>query len=179
MFGREVFQPEDVVFGLAQPAMEADGDSYVKGLPDTMSMVHSRVRANLKRSQAAMKRTHDVRAILHEFAAGDLVYKLDTAGKKGQSPKLWPIFKGPYLVVEVLAPAPLKIRGRKTYEIVHHDRLRICRDRSIPLRTHRLRHKQMDLDETIAYAEEEDVVHLEDSEPVALPDQLDWATETR
>ena len=70
---------------------------------------------------------------------GDLVYKLDSSTKIGQSKKLRAPWKGPYLVVDSTPPL-FKIRDRKGDSIIHHDRLKRCNDREIPLWLKRLRH---------------------------------------
>ncbi|CAC5382935.1 unnamed protein product [Mytilus coruscus] len=59
--------------------------------------------------------------------------KLDTARKVGISPKLKAPWKGPYVVVEAKSPVLLKMKDRGREEVVHHDRLKLCIDREIPL----------------------------------------------
>ena len=53
-----------------------------------------------------------------------------------------PVWKGPYLVEEVLSPVLVRIGERKKSKVVHHDRVILCRDRTVPLwlrrRSHRL-----------------------------------------
>ena len=43
---------------------------------------------------------------------------------------------------------------------MHHDRLKPCMDRSIPIWMRRLRHRVLDLDETLPYEEDEDELGL-------------------
>ena len=64
---------------------------------------------------------------------GDLVYKLDSAKKVGQSPKLQQVWKGPFLVTKVLSPILFRVCDRKKSYVLHHDRLKPCEDRDIPL----------------------------------------------
>jgi hypothetical protein len=66
------------------------------------------------------------------FAVGDSVYKRDDTTRVGISKKLCPPWKGPYLVVKVKPPLYV-IRDRKRDSTVHHDRLKKCDDRQIPL----------------------------------------------
>jgi hypothetical protein len=68
-----------------------------------------------------------------KYQIGDLVYKLDSATKIGQSSKLKPVWKGPLLVTKVISPVLLKIRDKRGEYVIHHDRLKLCRDRTIPL----------------------------------------------
>ena len=58
------------------------------------------------------------------YEAGDLVYKLDSAKKVGQSQKLQKVWKGPFLVVEVVSAVLFRIADRKKTHVLHHDRLK-------------------------------------------------------
>ena len=61
------------------------------------------------------------------------------------------------IVTEVITPVLLRVRSRKE-QVLHHDKLKICEDRAIPMWMRRLWHQILDLDTTIAYdeAEQED-----------------------
>ena len=61
------------------------------------------------------------------------------------------------MVTKVLSPALYKIKDRKGETVAHHDRLKQCNDRLIPLWMRRMRHDLLDLDSTIAYDEAEQV----------------------
>jgi len=87
------------------------------------------------------KRYYDQTVAERSFEPGDLVYKLDTATKVGLSTKLKPVYDGPYLVTAVKSPVLYQIEGKRKAQVVHHDRLRICEDRSIPFWVRRKRHK--------------------------------------
>ena len=65
---------------------------------------------------------------------------------------------GPLVVVEVINPVLYRVRDRKREYVLHHDLLKRCEDRAIPLWLRKIRHELMDLDTTIAYdeAEQED-----------------------
>ena len=64
---------------------------------------------------------------------GDLVYKLDSAKNVGQSPKLQQVWQDPFLVTKVLSPVSFRICDRKKSYVLHHDKLKPCDDRDIPL----------------------------------------------
>ena len=102
------------------------------------------------------------------YEKGDLIYLIDTAAKVGQSSKLRPVYRGPYIVEEVISPILYRLCSRKKSFVVHHDRMRACKDRNVPLWITRKRHEleplvdqvdtpentpSSDLDETIAYGE--------------------------
>ena len=90
------------------------------------------------------------------YQEGDLVYQINSATQIGHSRKLRPVWKGPFLVTKVISPALYKVRGRRDESVVHHDRLKICQDRHIPMWMRRLRHQQLSLNETIGYDKAED-----------------------
>ena len=69
------------------------------------------------------------------------MYLLDTTSKAGQCKKLQPVWKGPYLVTETLTEVLYRIEGQRKTSVVHHDRLKICEDRAIPLWMRRKRHR--------------------------------------
>ena len=76
----------------------------------------------------------------------------------GSSNKLNTIWMGPLLVVEVINPVLYRVHDCKWEYVLHHDLLKCCEDRVVPLWLRKLRHEIMDLDTTIAYdeAEQED-----------------------
>ena len=83
------------------------------------------------------------------------MYWLNQVTKKGECRKLKPIWVGPLIVTEVITPVLLWVRSRKKEQVLHHDKLKICEDRGIPMWMRRLRHQILDLDTTIAYDEAE------------------------
>jgi hypothetical protein len=161
--GREINMPSDLLLGVAEANQEEqDPAEFLKGVLKTSKVTFAKVRESLRTSQARQKRTYDVKSHQRSYDRGDLVYKLDTSTRKGQSKKLRPIWLGPFVITEVLSPVLYRIEGRKNPHVVHHDRIKICKDRVIPLWMRRKRHGLLDLDETIAYA-------LEELESVADP----------
>ena len=61
------------------------------------------------------------------------MYVLDSARKIGISPKLQPVWKGPYVISKVHSPILFEVADKKKSFVLHHDRLKPCEDRSIPL----------------------------------------------
>ena len=156
MLGREVTKPVDLLFGM--PAVHEEESSmpeYVASLSERFHRVHRVARENLRSAQARQKRDYDLKLTERSYEGGDLVYQLNSATKIGQSKKLQSIWLGPYLVTEVLSPILYRIKDRKRELVVHHDRLRICEDRFIPMWLRRLRHNLLDLDDTLPDDQEE------------------------
>ena len=140
MLGREVFQPVDIMFGnVALNTERFDHSDYLKELAQTLHQVHSLARETLKTSQDIQKKTYDLKSNQNQYAIGDVVYKLDQATKKGQSTKLKSPWKGPYLISDVKPPVLYKIKDRKGESWIHHDRLKLCRDRDLPVWLKRIR----------------------------------------
>ena len=67
------------------------------------------------------------------YEVGDLVYVIHSARKIGTSPKLQPVhnFQGSFTY---------SVDKKKSF-VLHHDRLKPCKDRSIPLWLHRKQNK--------------------------------------
>ena len=97
---------------------------------------------------------------------GDLVFRRRETRKVGSSKKLNTICMGPLVVVEVINPVLYRVRDHKREYVLHHDLLKCCEDRVVPLWLRKLRHELMDLDTTIAYdqAEQEDEIISENAE---------------
>ena len=70
---------------------------------------------------------------------------------------------GPYLIEDSHGTI-YKIRSQKKSEWVHHDRLKLCEDAELPLWLCRKHHLVLDLDETIAYDDDEDDNNLPEPE---------------
>ena len=95
---------------------------------------------------------YDERIKDSRFQKGDLVYKLDTTVRPGQRSKLKSIYIGPYLVVHTLSPVLYRIEDQRKQQVVHHDQIKLCQDRNIPLW---LRRKRNELLKTEGSTEEE------------------------
>jgi hypothetical protein len=135
LFGREINQPVDIILGTASVNQNHNSSpaDHVTKLRETLSKVHTVARDCLHTSQMRQKRDYDLRLKESKYNIGDLVYQIDSATKLGQCSKLRPIWKGPYVVSQVLSPMLYKIVGRKHEKVVHHDRLKICVDRNVPI----------------------------------------------
>lgn len=87
------------------------------------------------------KKQYGTRAEVHPYSNGDFVYLLNTTVFKGPGKKLRSLYRGPFLVLEVISPSVLRIADRKKEMIVGHDRLRPCHDRDMPLWIRRQRNR--------------------------------------
>ena len=143
MLGREITLPIDLMIGTIETT-NLSSSEYVVRLKNILQQVHQLARDNLLSSQLRQKKDFDLRLKVKTYEVGDLVYKLDSAKKVGQSPKLQQVWKGPFLVTKVLSPVLFGVCDRKKSYVLHHDRLKPCEDRDIPLWLRRKRSRLLD-----------------------------------
>ena len=164
MLGREVRRPIDLMLGIEYANMrQNDPAQWVHKLRETLKQVHEVARTNLKSSIHRQKRDYDLRVNLKKYNIGDVVYKINSASKVGQSKKLQSPWLGPYLIEDSHGTI-YKIRSQKKSEWIHHDRLKLCEDAELPPWLRRKRHLVLDLDETIAYDDDEDDNNIPEQE---------------
>ena len=87
-----------------------------------------------------------MKLVEHPYEKGDLVYFLQSATLKGESKKLKPVYHGPVVISEVLSPVLYRVELRKRSTVMHHDRLKKCVDREVPLWVRRKRHQILEED---------------------------------
>ena len=71
--------------------------------------------------------------LLTRIEVGDLMYKLDNTTKIWVITKLRLVYVGPYFVTRAISPILYEIERRRSIDVIHHDILKICRDRNVPL----------------------------------------------
>ena len=126
--------PIDIILGVDElRAEELAPENYIDRLQKKLEKVYRFARENINEFQTRQKRDYDVKLFEHQYSLGDLVYEIDSSTKLGQSRKLKKMWKGPYSVVKVISPALYQIKGTKEPRIVHHDRLKLCLDRDVPV----------------------------------------------
>ena len=140
MLGREVIQPLDIILGTSK-GQPQQVEEYVTNLEKSLSRCHALAREKLKETQKIQKKHYDSKLKTSYYSPGDLVYEINSATKVGNSKKLDKIWKGPLLVTEVLSPILYVVRGKKNERVVHHDRLKFCEDRVVPLWVRKLRNR--------------------------------------
>ncbi|UYV65170.1 K02A2.6-like, partial [Cordylochernes scorpioides] len=99
MFGRELRLPCDLEFGSpGEPPAEVT--DYVNNLRSILLETHELVRAKIRTASHRMKTRYDQRANHDGFRQNDLVWLFDPKRKKGLSPKLMPVWEGPYKIIK-------------------------------------------------------------------------------
>jgi transposase InsO family protein len=146
MLGRETTQPIHLLLGLPNTsAQRREHDPWILELAENLKTVHRYARQSLKAAQMRQKRDYDMRMLEHSYNIGDLIFLRDSSTKIGLSKRLKPPWTGPYLVVESRPPL-YKIKSTKSEKVVHHDRMKRCNDRHIPLWIKRMRHELFNQD---------------------------------
>ena len=193
MLGREVTVPLDFVAG-RPPAADAPQSTseYVQKLQETLHDTHALARDQLGLTLVRRKKYYDRKKHSVSFEVGDLVYALNSASPKGHSRKLQPIFTGPFLVTHKISDILYQIQGRrgKGKQVLHHDRLKMCQDRVIPLWLRRERTEflnntmpEAELEETPSlerlWTEQEDEAMADEDTPAVEPhDEVTSVDET-
>jgi len=131
MLGREVNTPASLMFPQVQENT-AEPEGYVQKLATNIGKAHSMARKKLATSTQRMKRDYDLRILERPYQVGDAIYVLDTAVLKGKCRKLVAPWKGPGVIVTKLSSALFRVKVRNAVFVVNHDRIKPCRDRSIP-----------------------------------------------
>ena len=141
--GRETTQPIDLMLGTVElNNPEREIPEYIQDLKTNMEECHQIARENINKAQHRQKRYYDTNLYQNTYNLGDVVLKIDSARKLGQSSKLKSPWKGPYVITEVKSPILFKIIDKKNKEsVVHHDRIKLCKDLDHPGWVKRIRNR--------------------------------------
>ena len=131
MLGREVVQPLELMCGVGNKT-QAISD-FVNQLESDLKEIHKTTRRALKMSQRRQKRDYDLRKNVSRYQEGDAILIVNSATKIGHKKKLLPIWLGTFLVTKVISPSLYQVASQKKTFIVHHDRIRPCHDKILPL----------------------------------------------
>ena len=156
MLGKEVRLPLDLMLGVERLSPTTPPE-YLKGLQKAFMDSHEEARESLKNCQHRQKQDYNLQVNTNHFEVGDIVYLLNSSTKVRQSIKLRSIYKGPYLVTKVLSPFQFKIKIRKREFVIHHDQIKPCLDRNLPLWIRQMRHNFLNLDEPCELEDLEDL----------------------
>lgn len=138
MLGRETIQPLQLMTGVKFPSLALN--EFVSKIQDDMQRAHQAARQALQENQHRQKREYDLHARAVGYAVGDVVLLIDSASRIGQCKKLAPLWKGPYVITEIMSSVLCKIASSRKEWVVHHDRLRMCNESPLPLWVRRRRH---------------------------------------
>ena len=159
MLGREVMQPIDLMFHANDRQATHPPRSYIERHCEAMRTAHQIARENLQQSQKRQKRDYDMKTEQNTYSVGDAVYKFNKAVTVGQCSKLQPVWLGPWIVVEVISSVLYRITNRKRSMVTHHDSLKLCGDRELPIWFRRKRNKLLGTDPELFGVLEGDLVN--------------------
>jgi hypothetical protein len=124
------------------PALSFGGENRNKSFDDfvdKMLLIRSKVRQDAERALQSRKNTYDsakTRKIRESFSVGDKVYWKKPIAKIGRSPKLSPIWQGPFVIKTRLSDLNYVITdGKKTTVTVHVNNLKKCHDSDVTVKT--------------------------------------------
>ena len=80
--------PVDLMFPCQEVQNDYNIEQYLLDFIEKMESVHNIARANLKSTQALMKRDYDLKTFARSYQAGDPVYVLDTSCSQGEMSKI-------------------------------------------------------------------------------------------
>ena len=149
MFGRKPKLPIHFRVPTSSPATESTTPmQHLSLVKESLQDLNSKVRENLKKSQAKMKYQHDKRSTAIVFDMGQQITLFNPGVKKGQSSKFRKLWTGPYIIERKIPPPSLNYlvrhKFRNKLQFVHRNRMKLLPDRE----------EQM----TIIYADDEERV---------------------
>lgn len=125
MLGREVRLPGELAVSNPNSTPESQAN-YVDTLRRKLARSHEVVRQHLKTYLVTQKDRYDTKAHQYDYKQGDLVWYRNEQRHEGVCPKLQPIFKGPYVVLQKINNLDFLIQKTKQGKttIVHHNNLK-------------------------------------------------------
>ena len=133
MSGREVLQHIDLMLNPGGEEERRTPGTYAARHQEAMRTSHREARQKLQQSQRRQKRDYDLRLEERKYSVGDVVYRFNRSIVLGQSKKLQPIWSGPWIVTQVISSVLYRIANRKRSMVAHHDSLKLCSDRDLPI----------------------------------------------
>jgi hypothetical protein len=113
MLGREVHQASDLCYRDPETIRETlDMSKYLERLQNALGTAHDVARKSLQQAQRKQKRLYDMCVFDRQYDVGDLVYANKLSRKKGMSPKLQPVWEGPFIVLRNSGPFCMRYRGK-------------------------------------------------------------------
>ena len=133
MLGRAVLQPIDLMLIPGCDEEQRTPGTYAARHQEAMRTAHREARQKLQQSQRRQKRDYDMRLEERKYSVDDTVYRFNRSIVLGQSKKLQPIWSGPWIVTQVISSVLYHIANRKRSMVAHHDSLKLCSDRDLPI----------------------------------------------
>jgi hypothetical protein len=125
MLGRQIRLPIDVVFPNSEIPVANNYPEYVQNLEHRLKIASEYARQHLRISWDSMSSNTPVSRVIKPLDLNKPVYLFNPALKKGVSPKLAKLWRGPYDILECLTPYLYRLRtgGRRGTQVVHRSHL--------------------------------------------------------
>ena len=127
MFGRQARLPVDLVYGTRVD--QTPVSEYALATKHALEEAYRLVREKLDATHCLQKSYYDKKVHGKPFMVGDLVWLHSPVVPRGHSKKLHHPWSGPYRVTTKLSESDYRVKkltGRKTAQVVHFDRLKLC-----------------------------------------------------
>jgi len=123
MTGRDRRTSLEAEYGIIMQQPQTYGE-YLQELAKRSAEAHKITREHLKQRVARNKRNYDTKQFLHHFKEEDLVLMFNQQRKVQVSPKLQPVFVGPFVIKKKISDLNYIVQvGLLKEKIVHHDKL--------------------------------------------------------
>ena len=127
MFGRDVRQPVDLLYGTVSNTENFDNLSdYVHNIRTYLDTVHEFARENINNASDKQKWYYDYKINFKPYSVGDAVWLHDPKRKIGISPKLQCNWDGPYVITHCISDLVYRIQKAESAKprVVHYNRLK-------------------------------------------------------
>ena len=123
MLGRDLRLPVDLLIG--RPEMEHTKSDFATELQEWMEAIHRFTRNSLQVQSDRMKEYYDQNLVGRDIQVGDAVWMHDTQRKKGLTPKLNRLWKGPFVIIKKTNDLVFHIQQspRSKPKVLHRNRL--------------------------------------------------------
>jgi hypothetical protein len=125
MLGRELTLPIDVVFPPPEEEAHESYPQYLQEMERNLEIASEYARAHLRLAHESMRMRNAPARDVKPLDITRPVYVFNPAVKKGQSPKLNRVWKGPHQIVECISPYLYRVAvgGRRGTQVIHRSNL--------------------------------------------------------
>ena len=139
MLGREVLQHIDLILHPGGEEERGTPGTYMAHHQEAMRTAHEEARQKLQQSQRRQKRDYDLRMEERKYSVMRFIdLPVLVCWDKE---KIQPIWSGHWIVTQMISSVLYRIANRKRSMVAHHDSLKLCSDRDLPIWLLRKRHE--------------------------------------
>ena len=128
-----MLQPVDLMLNPGGEEERRTPGTYDARHQEAMRTAHREARQKLQQSQRRQKRDYDLRLEERKYSVDDAVYRFNRSIVLGQSKKITAHLVRSLDCTQVISSVFYRIANRKPSMIAHHDSLKLCSDRDLPI----------------------------------------------